>query len=331
VADTVLDFERLGALLNGALPPQPKRVAKGRDGGGEQSATRPLAVPPGVIADPDAMRLAQAGKAFLATVAERSAGACSNCGGTGLIFVRTILGGPFQSPPGSGEITWEHGPGGEGWYAVDTVSRPCPVCSNGADARQAAVRRLRKTCGLRDEELGFRLDFLERLAKRLGRPELLAGKQEALRVMGEMVAALPDASGMVFLYGPPGVGKSGLAMAYVAAAVSLGVRAAYVTAPDLIKARRATMNGAPDPLPALLDAPVLVLDEVDRVGTEWERGELFSVVDARTRARHRAATVLVSNRTPDELAGDGFGYLVSRLLHGEVVAMGGADVRRVVV
>jgi len=326
VADTVLDFERLGALLNGALPQRPEPVVASDPD--EQSAERPLAVPPGVIADPDAMRLAQAGKAFLATVAERSAGACSNCGGTGLIFVRTILGGPFRSPPGgSASVMWVDG---VGWYTVETTSRPCPVCSGGAEARQAVVRRLRKTCGLRDEELGFRLDFLERLAKRLGRPDLLDGKQEALRVMGEMVAALPDASGMVFLYGPPGVGKSGLAMAYVAAAVSLGVRAAYVTAPDLIKARRATMNGAPDPLPALLDAPVLVLDEVDRVGTEWERGELFSVVDARTRARHRAATVLVSNRTPDELEADGFGYLVSRLLHGEVVAMGGADVRRLV-
>ena len=325
-----LDFEALAQVMGRAAPQAPDRAPRAASAPvGERS----LPALPGIVADPETMRAAQSERAFLAAAADPAPGTCANCGGVGLVFLRTIVAGPFRSPPGSMShaSTWlDDGPEGAGWYLVDTVSRPCPVCSAGAAARQGAVSRLREACGLKPAELAFRMDFVERLARRLNRPDLLDGKREALDLMGRWAAALPNASGLAFLYGPPGVGKSGLAMAYVAAAVNLAVPAAYVTVPDLIKARRATMSGAPDPLPGLLRATVLVLDEVDRVGTEWERHELFTVLDARARARFSAATVLISNRTPDELSADGFGYLVSRLLLGEVAAMGGADLRALV-
>lgn len=328
-----LDFEALARVLSG----ERRRLSEYEpahepvSAAGEAGDGRRLAAPPQVVVPPEWEPMVASGEA-VATAGWSPSATCPNCGDTGYVWVRRLVSGPYQHPPGGrAVITWlPTAKTGPGWYVVDTAVVPCPVCTRGHDGKAAYVRRLRASCGLRAEELQFRVDFLERLARRLGRRELLEGKQAAVRVMGERVAALPNAQGLVFLYGPPGVGKSGLAMAYVAAAVNMAVPAAYVAVPDLIKARRATMNGAPDPLPGLLRAKVLVLDEVDRVGTEWERHELFTVLDARARARFSAATVLISNRTPEELESDGFGYALSRASLGEVVAMGGVDLRSVV-
>lgn len=286
-----------------------------------------------VVVERGIAALVRAGGAVVATV-DGMPGMCGNCGGTGVILVRKLQGGPFRSPPNTAKatITWldgPHAPRGEGWYVVQTETHPCPACQLGREGQQRYLRHLQASCGLTAMELRYRLDFLEALARRLQRPNLLDGKREALAAVGERLAALPKTTGMLFLFGPPGVGKSGMAKSLVASAVSMGVPAVYTTVPAYIQARRALMRDAhaADPAPRLQRAPLVVLDEVDRVGTEWEAGELYSLVDARTRERHRALTVMISNRTPGELRAAGFGYLVSRAMHGAMIAVGGDDLR----
>lgn len=288
-----------------------------------------------VVEDATAAQVKQ-GQAVVACVRAPDATKCRNCGGTGFVLVRHIDGGPYRFPPGNTKqiITWidaAHAPNGEGWYAVKTEAAPCVACQMGRAGRVQYLRALQARSGLVTAELNYRIGFLEALAERLTNVNVLEGKKQAIAEVREKINALPNLTGLLFLYGKPGTGKSGMAKSLVAAAVQVGIPAVYTTLPEYIQKRRDKIGDRTgtvvDIAPHLRSVPVLVLDEIDRVGTEWEHGELYSLADYRSRERHNVFTLMISNRTPAELQARGFGYLVSRLLQGKVIEVGGVDVR----
>jgi len=262
------------------------------------------------------------------TRVENQEAICHLCGDMGVVWETRIVAGPFRSPRNLQRVsTWlddDTAPDGEGWYEVEHSEMPCPACSAGADETNRYVQRLREQCGLLDEEMKYRLDWYS------DKPYLRRGKEEALQAVGEMMTQLPRTKGMLFIYGPPGVGKSGAAKALIAAALSVRppVPARYTTMTAYLSAVRDSYNGGRDPRPAVRNAPLLVVDEVDRMSdTSWAREQVFDLLDWRHRNRHRFATVLISNATPDELKARGLAYLTSRLMQGVVVEMGGVDLR----
>lgn len=106
------------------------------------------------------------------------------------------------------------------------------------------------------------------------------------------------------LHGTPGTGKNHLAVAISREAMEQGHSVLHMTAQELVLGLRASWGdrGAEAALRrALTHVDLLCLDEVGRTyGTDGERVELFSVLDARYRAMK--PTVVLSNGTPHEIA-----------------------------
>lgn len=101
------------------------------------------------------------------------------------------------------------------------------------------------------------------------------------------------------LLGPPGIGKTHLLIGVISKACGHGIQAMYAVWPDLIEARRQSFNAsADDPQRRALDdaatVPLLALDEIGLgSGTEWERSQLFELIDYRY--REELATCVASN------------------------------------
>lgn len=129
-----------------------------------------------------------------------------------------------------------------------------------------------------------------------------SGQKQALSVARNYAEALIEGRtggrGLVFS-GRPGTGKTHLA-AGILQAVLPGRRGRYMTAPDLIRAVRATWRPESperedEVLERLTAFDVLVLDEVAvNSGTENEQTILFELIDRRYRAL--MPTVLVTNQ-----------------------------------
>jgi len=271
--------------------------------------------------------VATANKVFFARIDGAAHAVCHLCGDAGVIWETRIVAGPFRSAPGTYKVvTWLDQPVVEkpGWYEVERKKLPCPACNAGAERARLYAQKLRERCGLVGDELAYRLDWYR------DKPHLRRGKEAALEAVGEMMARLPRVSGMLFLYGPPGVGKSGAAKALIAAALEVTppVPALYTTMTAYLSAVRDSYSGGHDPRPEVREKPLLVVDEVDRMSdTSWAREQVFDLLDWRHRNRERMATVLISNATPEMLKERGLAYLTSRLMQGVVVEMGGLDLR----
>lgn len=220
---------------------------------------------------------------------------------------------------GLGTLTFRAGIRGREEY----IQAACPVCD--PELESDRVNQLLCHSGLQPDEYGWTVDFLADLA----------GQARAVAVARQMIASAPQPQGWVSLFGPYGVGKSGLMKATVAALCRTGVPALYRRADDILSEAKAIFSEDPAAQDASERAiktrygryPFLAIDEVDRIAdTAWSRAFIFSILDERYNARKKQATMIATNVMPGQLAVH-FGYLEDRMKDGQRIVLAGSSLR----
>jgi len=153
---------------------------------------------------------------------------------------------------------------------------------------------------------------------------------EAAKRAAQSFAAHPD--GWLVLAGPPGCGKTHLAVAVVNRCLELGQPAFYTKVPDLLDhLREAFAPNADIPyrtrFDQVRDAKLLVLDDLGaQSSTPWANEKLYQIIDYRYDAR--SPTVITTNRRIVELTGESFrdrealsDVISSRLKDGKLVEL----------
>lgn len=149
--------------------------------------------------------------------------------------------------------------------------------------------------------------------------------REAKGAVLALYQALWRKRGPVWLYGPVGSGKTGLAAACLRELVRADIDGVlFVTAPDLMLRIQATFSrvaGEPttaEVLASVRDAEVLVIDDFGQEhGTEWSRSMLWDLVNARSAAMKQ--TIYTSNLNPEQLAKRAGEATASRILEDATV------------
>ena len=184
--------------------------------------------------------------------------------------------------------------------------------------------------------------------RRLGGFRDRPGARRAL----EAASAVAGGQGAsLFLSGPPGTGKTHLAVGIMAARYHAWLEAypspyveelrpdgrssvttrpnfacRFVVVPSFLDRLRAAARytQAEDPLPPLFTVELLVLDDLGaEKTTDWASERLYVLVNERY--NRMLPTIATSNETPDELVARGYGPLVSRLVEGGAIVMLTAD------
>lgn len=130
----------------------------------------------------------------------------------------------------------------------------------------------------------------------------------------------------LILTGPMGVGKTFTALAAIRADVEDGAKVRYWSTGRLLQELRPGASATPEVLAGLLDADVLILDDlgVEKV-SEWTSEQLSIVVDDRYQ---HLRPVIVTTNDLGSLAGSTRDRGRSRLLDGAtVLSVGGARLR----
>ncbi len=220
---------------------------------------------------------------------------------------------------GLGTLTFRASSRGKEAY----IQTACPVCD--PELESDRVNYLLSLSGLQPEEYGWTVDYLAETA----------GRDRALATAQQLIAAAPQPKGWVSLFGPYGVGKSGLMKATVAALCRLGVPALYRRADDILSEAKAIFSDDPAAQDASERAikarygryPFLAIDEVDRIAdTAWSRAFLFAILDERYNVRKKQATMIATNMLPGQLSLH-FGYLEDRMKDGQRIVLAGASLR----
>lgn len=240
-------------------------------------------------------------------------GSCANCGGGGLIVLTFTPKHPASSPSGKG--TSINGL----WYNnVENTSYPCPICMDTPD-----MSVLFEDSGLNYDESFWKLDYIEDMP----------GKENALTEARKLLSGTPRPLGLYTFFGNYGVGKSGILKAVTSAFIRAHIKAKYIRAADFLSEVRSTFTddntSEANVIHKYAKYQFLAVDEVDRISdTEWARSTTFTLLDRRYNARNMMATAMATNKFPDKM-GDEWKYLMSRMLDGIRVPVGGESLRGV--
>jgi DNA replication protein DnaC len=202
---------------------------------------------------------------------------------------------------------------------------PCPSCM-GAYGRRADFERFRSLMAearLPRQSEGWTFGTFP-----------AAGKEEALRdtamyARGEQRGTFTN----LYLFGPYGSGKTGLAVCVLRARLERREAALFWTMPDLFMRIKATYDPAReesenDLIERLGGVPLLVLDDIGtEKPSEWQREKLYQILNRRM--NEDLATVFTSNMTPFQLEAHVGERIVERIeFRCLPVEVGGENLRR---